>query len=145
MPALIVVAPVYEVILVIRALETVGQGYLGVAGTDRSLIEQIAPVPVGQIMQIETMGCIGDRAVHHGVVIAVEDIDLLTGDVVRVVDIPVASPVVGLLDERLESGRVAPPYRGRSRSGSPDIAGEPADRSSLRAVIGTARDDPDVL
>ena len=87
MPALIVVAPVYEVILVIRALETVGQGYLGVAGTDRSLIEQIAPVPVGQIMQIETMGCIGDRAVHHGVVIAVEDIDLLTGDVVRVVDI----------------------------------------------------------
>ena len=84
MPALIVVAPVYEVILVIRALETVGQGYLGVAGTDRSLIEQIAPVPVGQIMQIETMGCIGDRAVHHGVVIAVEDIDLLTGDVVRV-------------------------------------------------------------
>jgi hypothetical protein len=93
-PRLILVASVDEVIFAILALETIGERYLRVAGADRGLIEKIPPVPVRQIMQIEAMGRIGNRAAHHSIVVAVEEIDLLTGDVFSAVDISVTSPLI---------------------------------------------------
>ena len=71
------------------------------AGADRGLIEQIASVRGGQIMQIIAVCRIRDRTVHHSIIVAAEDIDLLIGNVVRSVDISVASPLVGLSDQRL--------------------------------------------
>ena len=68
------------------------------AGADRALIKKFAPVPVRQIMQIEALGRIGNCVAYNSIVVAVEEIDFLTGDVFRAVDISVTSPLISLFE-----------------------------------------------
>src|ERR1700751_1839098 len=115
------------------------------AGADRALIEKIAPVPVRQVMQIEAVSRIGNRAAHHSIVVAVEEIAFLAGDVFRAVDISVMSPLVSLFDQRFERWRWPDQAGAGSGQDRSDVAAEFANRGSLSAVIGPSRDNADAF
>ncbi len=65
----------------------VGKHHQRMSGADGRLVIQVAAVRAAQIVAIELHRRIGNGLRHHGVVGAVEEIDLLPGQILQRIDI----------------------------------------------------------